>query len=134
MINDLIPLVPLTLLFHFRYSRLFFLVKCIRISKSMKLLDTKAFMKSVKVYFNKTLEKACEDEEIANEIILDNNNIMTMLYIGNSFKVLKLVIVIFMVSYFIGIFFYIWCDLTDNHEDNGFGTGENFIDTFEVYK
>ena len=100
----------------------------------MKLLDTKAFMKSVKSYFNKILQKACEDEEIADEIIMDNNNIMAMLYIGNLFKVFKLVIVIFMVSYFIGIFFYIWCDLTDNHEDNGFGTGENFIDTFEVYK
>ena len=91
-------------------------------------------MKSVKSYFNKILQKACEDEEIAEEINLDNNNIMTMLYIGNSFKVFKLVIVIFMVSYFIGIFFYIWCDLTNYNEDDGYGTGENFIDHFKVYK
>ena len=134
MLQDLIPLVPLTLMFHFNCSRLFFLVKCIRISKSMKLLDTKAFMRSVKSYFNQILKKACEDPDIAEEINLDNNNIMSMLYIGNSFKVFKLVIVIFMVSYFIGIFFYIWCDLTDNHEDNGYGTGENFIETFKLYK
>lgn len=41
-----------------------------------------------------------------------------------------------MVSYFFGIFFYILCDLQnsyhDEHDDYVMGTGENFIDYFNV--
>ena len=67
---------------------------------------------------------------------LDNNQIMEILYIENAFKTFKLIIIIFMVSYFYGIFFYILCDLQKSSEvdDEDFivGTGQNFIDYFKV--
>mmetsp|Transcript_13798 Transcript_13798/g.21545 ORF Transcript_13798/g.21545 Transcript_13798/m.21545 type:complete len:124 (+) Transcript_13798:264-635(+) len=39
MMSDLVPLIPFTEMLHFKYSRLFFLVKCIRINKSFRLLN-----------------------------------------------------------------------------------------------
>ena len=66
---------------------------------------------------------------------------MLLLYIGNSFKTFKLVIIIFVFSYFIGMFYYIWCDLTNNLQsvqDRGTdtavpqGSGENFIDYYQL--
>ena len=39
---------------------------------------------------------------------------MTLIYIRNAFKTFKLVMIIFMASYFIGILFYIWSDITNN--------------------
>jgi hypothetical protein len=57
MIRDLITLIPFTMIVKFKNSRLLFLLKCIRISKSMKLLDTSAFMKSVKNYFGNQIKK-----------------------------------------------------------------------------
>lgn len=40
MIYDLIPLVPLNRIFKFKYSRLLYFIKCIRIFKTFNLLDT----------------------------------------------------------------------------------------------
>jgi len=47
MFFDLIPLIPFQFIFFFKYSRLFFVIKCFRIKKSMALLDTGKFMEVV---------------------------------------------------------------------------------------
>jgi hypothetical protein len=49
---------------------------------------------------------------LAENSDLDNNNIMLILMISYFFKTFKLVIIILTVSYFIGISWYIFCDLT----------------------
>lgn len=87
---------------------------------------------------------------MTNNIDIDQTKIMTVLHIVNAFSTFRLVIVILMVSYFIGIFFYIFSDLTNNLEsvqhkggiitgENGEqikfpskGTGENFIDYYKL--
>lgn len=43
MMWDLIPLVPFAMFLKFKHSRLLFLIKTIRIKKSLSLLDTKKF-------------------------------------------------------------------------------------------
>ena len=43
MVYDLIPLIPFTMFLKFKHSRLLFLIKTIRIKKSLSLLDTKKF-------------------------------------------------------------------------------------------
>ena len=57
MVYDLIPLIPLTEIFHFEYCRLFYLFKCIRISKSLDLLNTKSFMDAIKKFQRRMLER-----------------------------------------------------------------------------
>jgi hypothetical protein len=41
---DLIPLIPFNMVFHFRYSRVFYLVKCMRLLDTFQVLDTGKFM------------------------------------------------------------------------------------------
>ena len=48
MIWDLIPLFPFSSIFTFKNSRLVYLIKCMRITKSFNLLDNRKFMKYVK--------------------------------------------------------------------------------------
>ncbi len=56
----------------------------------------------------------------------DYNGIFTIIKISYALKTLKLIIIIFTVSYFCGIFFYIFSDITNDvgHiEDPNYGTG-----------
>ena len=66
-----------------------------------------------------------------NDLLTDHNGIFTIIKISYALKTLKLIIVIVVVSYFSGVFFYIFSDLTnDIHSinDPSIGTGDNFID------
>jgi hypothetical protein len=92
---DLLPLIPFNFIWHFQYSRLFYLIKCIRLLETFEVLDTGKFMKHIKIFFQKRLEQICKDPELADDINLDQNKIMTIIMIGYIFKTLKLVIIIF---------------------------------------
>ena len=41
----------------------------------------------------------------------DNNNISLLIAISNGIKILKLVLIIFNISYFLGFFWFIFCEL-----------------------
>ena len=55
------------------------------------------------------MKRLCEDPKLANDVNKDQNKIMTVIMISYMFKTFKLVIIIFQVSYFLGIVFYIYC-------------------------
>ena len=58
---------------------------------------------------------------------------MRILYIRAGFKTFRLIMVIFMITYFIGMFFYIFSDLTDDiNSPLANSNGENFIDYFKL--
>jgi hypothetical protein len=76
MIYDLLPLIPFHLIFKFKYSRLLFVIKNIRIKKSFILLDTRRFRHMKGVYFKSRLDKFCTQEEIAENQDDDYNEIM----------------------------------------------------------
>jgi hypothetical protein len=113
-IYDFLPLIPFNALFSFRYSRLLFLVKCLRLLETFEMLDTGAFMRRIKKVYEKRLDKICEDPKLAEDTVLDQNKILTIIMIGYIFKTVKLIIIIFQVSYFLGIGYYIYCDVTDD--------------------
>ena len=110
---DLIPLLPLQLLRH-KYARLYFLLKCIRIKKSLTLLSTAEFMRLVHVVYGRRLKKACNDENLKDNQDLDNNEIMAQIWIKNFFETFRLIIIVFLFSYYIGMLFYIFADLTND--------------------
>jgi hypothetical protein len=114
MVFDMVPLFPFTLIFSHKYSRLYFLIKCIRIKKCYHLLDTKKFNKIVKDQYDKRLNENCKDENIANDMMIDHTQINVLLNIQNGFKTYRLVMIIFGISYFIGIMFYIYADLVND--------------------
>jgi len=70
-------------------------------------------MRQVKTLFNKRLEHIiATDAKLAENSDLDNNNIMVILMISYFFKTFKLVVIILTVSYFMGMSWYIICDMT----------------------
>lgn len=77
------------------------------------------------------MKKAVKNPQIANDSLEDHNNIMRILYIQAGFKTFRLIMIIFMITYFIGMLFYIFSDLT-NDIDSPLRNqnGENFIDYF----
>lgn len=111
---DLLPLIPFNSLWQFQYSRLFYLIKCIRLLETFEMLDTAKFMKQVKHFFEGRLQQICQNPDLAEDMDLDQNKIMTIIIVGYIFKIFKLVVIIFQVSYFLGILFYIYCDLTND--------------------
>ena len=100
------------------------LIKIIRLQKGIELVSSNSFMRQIKTIFNKRLEKLVSDDPyLANNIDIDNNNIMQILMISYMIRVVKLVIFIVLVSYFMGMFWYIYCQLTavDNPIDEDIG-------------
>ena len=70
-------------------------------------------MRHIKDLFKARLQRIIDDEpELADNSDLDNNNIMTILMISYFFKTFKLIVVIVTISYFMGMLWYIFCDLT----------------------
>lgn len=63
----------------------------------------------------------------------DFNEIMSQIWVRTLFKTFRLIVIIFMISYYIGMLFYIFCDLTNNipivaqHYDEGNEAYNNFI-------
>lgn len=136
---DALAMIPFHTFFdgqHNENIKLFFIIKIIRIQKGYHLLSSNTFMRQVKMLFNRRLENIIKsDPELAENSDLDNNNIMLILMISYFFKTFKLVVIILTVSYFIGIFWYIFCDLTKPNypTDTDFTTLDGDIDAGFIY-
>lgn len=72
-----------------------------------------------------------EKPELANSQLEDNSKISLIIITKYSLRTLKLIIVLFSISYFVGVFWYIGCDLyTEEHKD---WTGPKDNDAFFFY-
>ena len=70
-------------------------------------------MRQIKQVYQKKLENLIlNDPDMRDNMDIDNNNIMQILVISYLFKVFKVVVVVLTMSYFIGMFWYIFCDLS----------------------
>ena len=111
---DLIPLIPFWYIVHFKYSRLFFLIKCVRIFKGLKLLDVAGFMRGLHSMFGRRLKYLVKNPRTANDQDNDHNGIMKIIWISIIFKVFRMLVLIAVISYYFGTFFFIFSDLTCN--------------------
>ena len=69
-------------------------------------------MEKIKKIYEKKLQKIIETDHIlAEDVNQDNNNISLLIAISNGIKILKLVLIIFNISYFLGFFWFIFCEL-----------------------
>lgn len=84
-----------------------------RLSKGVYLLSSNQFMVQIKRMYQNKLEYLIQtDPHNAENMDEDNNNIMQILIISYFFKTFKNFAVVLTMSYFIGIFWYIFCDLS----------------------
>ena len=83
-------------------SRLFKLFKLLRVPRLIELLNVDRVKKSVKVYYQKQLESNLEKQKDS-----ENYPILKALMLVYLYKIVRLVLIIFTSSYFLGIFWYI---------------------------
>ena len=83
-----------------------------RLINGFKLFNVPVIMSKFE-YFNrrKIKEIINNDQILAENIVLDNNNITTMVMTNFIIKIIKLVIIILNISYFLGFFWFIYCNL-----------------------
>ena len=109
---NLISILPFMQVLNFKNMRLLYFLKCSRMSGTFELLDTKHFMHEVRLYHGKIIKKKCEDPKIANDNEIDHCQTMNKIILFYTMKIFKLSFSIFLTCYYLGIFFYIFCDLT----------------------
>jgi hypothetical protein len=145
-IYDFIPLIPFDsiIVLDNGLHRLFYLIKLMRFQTGFKVISNiQNIMNIFKKYYKNKIEHIIKtDTYLANNTELDNNNITTLMVIGYMMKILRLVLIIMNISFFLGIFWWIYCDLIrrfklyldpkylelDKHKYNL----ENFIDYYSL--
>ena len=70
---NLIPLIPFTEILKFRHSRLFYLIKLMRLRLCFELLSDKNFLKSLRRLNDKKMKDLCEKEqsELGTGVVTD---------------------------------------------------------------
>jgi hypothetical protein len=69
-------------------------------------------MMEVRQYHRKKILKKCEDPLTANDMDQDHSGTMSKIILFFSFQLMKITLIILMTTYFLGIVFYIYCDIT----------------------
>lgn len=111
--KDFIPIIPLQLLDLGGDERLFYVIKIMRLIKGLQVFDVAQIMVIIKKQYQKQLEDIIKNSpELAENTLLDNNNISRLITINNVLRIFKLVLIILNISYFLGFGWYILCELT----------------------
>ena len=93
-----------------------------------ELLDNRKFMTDIRTYNKAKMAKICEDPLKANDMDQDHSQTLHKIILYYSFRLLKLVSSILLSSYFMGIIFFIFCDLTMDFYERD----DAFISTFNL--
>ena len=80
------------------------------------------------------MKKIENDPDLGEDTLKDNNRIEFLLFISYGFQTFKLFIIIVNISFFVGMFWLIYCDVTMQIGINNplFKTNEWFMTKFEI--
>jgi len=103
-----------------------FLIKIIRLRKVSSIFNVSFFMEEIKrMCYSHLAKLIAQDKRIGENQDIDRNNIEFLMKVGYGLKTMKLAIIIFNISYFVGILWLIFCDFTtDPMQENG---DKNFV-------
>jgi len=113
---DIIPLIPFNFFLdnsQFKFYRLFFCIKVLRVKTGFDSFNIGKIYTDVRDYYKYRIENRIKNHpEIATDMINNHTDIDTQMIIGYLLKSLKLVIIIFNLSFFLGMFWLIYCEVT----------------------
>ena len=133
-IYDFITIIPLQWIHfeEFEVMRYIYMLKLLRLIHGFQLFNVPAIMQKMD-YFNKLRLKEMikNDQIMAADIYGDHNRIQFLVVFSFSLKIFKLMVIIFNISYFLGFFWYIFCDemMPVEHEKND---SNYFISNFQL--
>lgn len=113
---DFICVLPISRMLKFmgEEARLFYLIKSIRIHKGIRIFSVPAMMKGIKNFNAYRLDNMIKKNlEVGNDKNNDRIKINMLMMISYTLRILKLVIILFNLSYFFGIAWYIYCNLVN---------------------
>ena len=129
---DLICLLPLQMIpLKNNRNYLFFIIKMVRFLRGLELFDVQKIMQFFKRLSQEYIQDMVDTNwNLANSKLHDNSKIVSLLILSYFLRTLKLVVIITNVSYFLGIFWYIYCEA----EIDFFGEGhEGETEHFQIY-
>jgi hypothetical protein len=113
---DLVPLLPFSFFLdnsQYKFYRLFFCIKVLRVKTGFDSFNIGKMYTDVRDYYKDRIEIRIKNHpEIATDMINNHTDIYTQMIIGYLLKSLKLVIIIFNLSFFLGMFWLIYCEVT----------------------
>ena len=115
-IPDFIMVIPFYFLFENVFperAKLFFFLKVFRVVRGLKTFNVSKLMDNIKDSSIEQMEKRIvQDPELGKDKLNDHNKIVFNIYLGNALATIKLVIIIFNISFFMGVFWLVFCDLS----------------------
>lgn len=115
--KDLIAQIPITIIFRGKHElvKLFYLLKILRTTRGIQIFDSNIFMATIQKFSQQRMERLIrEDLKLGEDTLKDHNNFNTMIFISYGVKTLKLIILIFNVSFFIGMVWLIYCEISQD--------------------
>lgn len=94
-------------------EKLFYIIKIMRLIKGLQVFDVANIMEIIKKQYQKNLDHIIANRpDLAENTLLDNNNISRLITINNVLRIFKLVLIILNISYFLGFAWFIVCELS----------------------
>lgn len=118
-VSDLIPLLPLPFIVgaHTLPGRLLYLLKLFRLKRGLDAFDVGVAISMIKFKIQKRTERIIKaNPSIGDDKDNDHNNIEGIMVAGYFLKTLKLVIIILNFSYFLGLIWLIFCEITETRD------------------
>lgn len=120
---DILPLIPLPFIFNNifgeYYAKLLYMIKCIRLLNGFKLFNVSLMLASIKKWSQKRMIELIKTKpELAENMDIDNNQIENLMMVNYGLKTFKLIIIIINISFFLGMFWLIFCDVTMRITEN----------------
>lgn len=105
-------IIPFNFILVGQNSKLFFFIKTYRLVKGIKIFNVQTMISNIQDSSIKSMMKRIEkDSSLGEDQDQDHNSIESILILGNCLRTLKLVVIIIQISFFVGIFFLIFCQL-----------------------
>ena len=88
------------------------MIKIIRIVNGFKLFRVRKIINVIRYFFDQKVIRIIQKDPLkAEDMNSDNNNVSVIIRFNNILKILKLVLIILFMSYFLGFFFTIASNL-----------------------
>ena len=110
-IYDLIPLIPLPLILELDDGRQshFYIIKCMRVVNGFRVFDVNVIMQEIRKFNQRRLQNIIDHDPIlAENKLLNQNQISEQIVIKFFLKIVKLGLIIFHICYFLGQIWFIF--------------------------
>jgi hypothetical protein len=115
----------------------FYLIKCTRSIIGFSIFDIRKIMTSIRKAYKRKLEFVIKNDPLmAQNKLIDQNQLTDQVLMKFTVKVIKLGLIIMNICYFLGLFWYIMSELiveSKNHDPNDPSLNiDSFIDYYEL--